>query len=196
MAEEQGLVTYTVLPATRAEVEVETNEALGLVEVLKGWTIETEEDAAQGAEVLKEAGSRWKALDEKRKKAVTPAVQAQREINDLFRGALQAWDEAKRRTKVLLTDRVQRIEEANRAAARAVAAGDASALGKIAPAPEQPKGLAQGNKVEIKILDFDLIPREYLCVDMSALKVAARAGKPAPPGVEFRWVKDVRSTGK
>ncbi len=186
MTEEAGrMVTYVILPTTRGEVEVSTGQATELLGVLRTWKIETPEEEAQGAALLQEAHKQHKDLDDQRKEASKPALAAQREINNLFRPAINAWNEAKTLTKRLLTEAAARKEEANRAALAEVAKGHVEAMAQVAPAQAPPKGVAYRNEVEIKIIDENAIPREFLCIDWSALKIAAREGKPAPAGVEF-----------
>jgi hypothetical protein len=185
MSEEDRMVTYVILPTTRSAVEVLTNQATELLGVLKDWKIETAEDEAQGAALLQEAHKQHKELDAKRKEAGAPALMAQREVNDLFRPAINAWNDAKNTTKRLLTEAAARKEAANRAALEEAAKGNVEAMQQLIPAQAPPAGVAYRDKFDIKIIDEDAIPREWLCIDWSALKIAAREGKPAPAGVEF-----------
>jgi hypothetical protein len=193
MSEEERLVTYVILPTTRSEVEVLTKQATELLSVLKNWKIETPEEEAQGAALLQEAHERHKELDAKRREAGAPALAAQREINDLFRPAINAWNDAKNRTKLLLTEAAARKEAANRAALEEAAKGNVDAMRQLVPTQAPHKGVAYRDKFHIKIIDEDAIPREYLCIDMSALKIAAREGKPAPPGVQFVRVTEAQA---
>jgi len=53
-------------------------------------------------------------------------------------------------------------------------------------------GTAVQNVLEVHVVDAAAVPREFMIVDMAALKALARAGGKAPAGVEFRRVSKVR----
>lgn len=192
---EERIATYTMLPATTQQIEESVATAQKLLTILDKWTLDTPEEEKKAASLLTSAHGKWKELDALRKKVVSPAVQAQRTVNDHFRPALQAWDQVKNRAKQLLAQAVKAREAVNQANLEAVAAGNSTALAKIKPV-EAPAGVSYRDEVQINIIDFDLIPREYLAVDWSALKILAREGKPAPPGVEFVRATKVVPTGR
>ncbi len=193
MPEDEGrLATYVILPAARGDVQKSADEAAELVKVLNTWDIVTPEDEEQAAGLLKEAHDRYKVLEQQRKEVVGPAVAAQKEINDLFRVATSGWNEAKGIVKRKLSELEARRQAENRRLLEEAAKGDAAALQKVQPAKPAPSGVAYRDEIKIEIVDENLIPREYLCIDWSALKIAARTGKPAPPGVEFRVVSKAR----
>jgi hypothetical protein len=193
MSEDEGrLATYVILPAARGQIMESANEAAQLLSVLKDWEIVTAADEEQAASLLSETHERHKALEKQRKEVVGPAVAAQREINDLFRVATKGWNDAKDLVKLKLTHLAARRQEEQRKLLEQAAQGDGAALAKMEPKPPAPAGVAYRPEVEIKIVDENAIPREYLCIDWSALKIAAREGKPAPPGVEFRVVDKAR----
>jgi hypothetical protein len=190
--EEVRVATYTILPASREVITAEFTQAQELLEVLASWEITTAEDEEQAGLILQETHERHKALEAKRKEAVAPAVAAQKEINDLFRAAVKAWSDAKQTTKHLLNEAAARREEANRAKLAEAARGNAAALQDVEPV-RPPAGAAYRDEIKINILDEDLIPREYLSIDWSALKRDARKGLPAPPGVEYIRQTTVRA---
>jgi hypothetical protein len=180
---EEQMGTYTIVPAVRGEIEEAKAEADALLAALDSWQITSAEDEEQAGQIMKIAHERAKNLDAQRKKVVTPAVTAQRDINALFKPAIDAWTAAKNKANALLTAVVRARESANRDALAKAAGGDAAALGavqEIAPT----SGTALRDEIEIKIIDESLIPREYLCIDWSALKLAAKKGLQVP-GVEF-----------
>lgn len=192
---EEAIATYTMLPATSKEVDASRQLAESLLQVLDGWTITTTEDEGKASALLTSAHARWKELDALRKKVAKPAFDAQKTINDHFRPALTAWKKAKSEAQRVLAEAVERREAANQARVESAAVGNAAALAQIEEVAP-PSGVSYREEVDIKIIDFDAIPREYLTVDWSHLKILVKEGKPAPPGVEFRRKAKVVPTGR
>lgn len=192
---EQMLGTYTVLPMVRSEIEAATAQVARLLEALAGWTLTTPEDEEQAAQLLTKAHKRWKELEAVRKKALQPALTAQRDINDFFRPALDGWESVKDRVKKLLNEAVRAREAANQALLLQASKGDGAALAQVQETAP-PSGIGYRDEVEIVIDDFDSIPRDCLTVDWSKLKIMARLGQPAPPGVRFVLKKKTVVAGR
>lgn len=179
---DQKLTTYTVLPAVK--MKEATNKARGLLAALQTWDVVDAATEAQAGELLKQTHGEIKALDKLRLEVGKPARDAQKDINAFFEPPLKAYKEAKGLIKRKLEAHKRAIEQANRAAAEEAARGNIDALGEIVP-DAAPAGVRYQDELVIKVVDFGKVPREYLCVDMSALKILARAGGEAPPGVVF-----------
>lgn len=192
---EKHLGTYTILPTTSKEIEESRQTAERLLAVIEQWNITTPEEEQQAAQVMTGAHERWKALEKLRKQAVTPAVQAQRDINGHFKPALNAWASAKQLAQKKMADSIRVREEANKARIAAAADGNAGALAQVKQIIP-PAGVSYRGETKIEIMDFDEIPREYLTVDWSKLKIMARKGEPAPPGVRFTQQPRVVPTGR
>jgi len=182
---DEKLATYVVLPKEKTAVEASVKEVEALLSVLGTWSIKTEADEVQAAGLMKEAHARGLTLERQRKHAVAPAVIAQKTINDLFRPAIKGWAEAKTITKRLLTEAVAKREEANRACLAAAASGDTAALQELQTATPAAAGIAYRDDIHIEITDVNAVPREYMCVDWSRLKILAKKGGTAPEGVRF-----------
>jgi hypothetical protein len=192
---EEITTTWAMLPATSKQVEESVALATQLQTVLEHMAVTTTEDEQNIANVVKEAHGRWKELDALRKSVTKPAVDAQRTINDHFKPALTAWDKAKKTGQRLLNDAAERREAANQARIEAAAAGSKVALAQIEETTP-PAGMQHRREVDIEVVDFDVVPREYLAVDWSKLKIMAKKGEPPPPGVVFHYQTKVVPTGR
>jgi len=192
---EEPIATYTVLPATSAEVAASRETAENLIKVLESWAVETPEDEEKASAILASAHQRFKELDALRKKVAKPAFDAQKTINAHFKPALDAWKQAKTRVQRIMAEAVERREAANQARIALAAKGDAAALAQV-ESIEAPSGVSYREEVDIQIVDFDKIPRDCLTVDWSKLKIMVKNGEPAPPGVEFVRKKKVVPTGR
>lgn len=187
--------SFTVLPTTSQQIQTELETAQRLLGVLQNWQLATPEDVTKAGNLLTGAHTRWKELDAIRKSVSQPAYDAQKTINDHFRPALQAWLQAKNETKRVLQEYRQVQEAANQARIEAAAAGNAAALAQVQPV-EPPAGVSYQEDIDIQVTDFNLIPREWLTVDWSKLKIAARTGQAPPLGVTFTRKPKVAVTGR
>jgi len=185
---DQRITTYTDLPAVR--IKEKTEEAQNLCQVLSTLEIRDPEQADQFGTLLKEVHREITELDTLRKDVGKPAREAQKDINDFFKPAIQAFGKAKDLLKEKLRDYVQSVQEANQETLERVSQGDGAALARVVP--EAPAaGTAMRKRLRIIVKNFAVIPREYLCVDYSALKILAKSGGEEPPGVQFVWEDDV-----
>lgn len=192
---EERIATYVILPATREEITESLEMAQHLCNVLEHWTIKTPEDELSAAELLKSTHKRWKDLDTLRQSVTKPALDAQRTINDFFRPVLKEWLEAKNQTKRIMAQAVTERQVENQRSIEAAAQGSVEALAQIKD-NTPPAGVSYQEEMKIEIEDFDKIPREYLAVDWSKLKIMAKAGEKAPPGVRFERRPRVVVTGR
>jgi translation initiation factor 2B subunit (eIF-2B alpha/beta/delta family) len=183
------LPTYAILPATQAEVEVERQAAEQYLQMLESGTIDTPEDEKMVASVMATAHQRHKRLEELRLETGKPARDLQQAINDHFRGALTTWAKAKAKARDLLAE----AERERRAEAQAAME---AARPEAIPAPvEKPKEIRYHDELEIKVIDFDAVPREYLTVDWSAVRLAYASGKTVP-GMSAELVRRPVLTGR
>jgi hypothetical protein len=186
-SKEQQLGTYVAVPLTSSEIKESVAEGEGLQELAREWVLDSIEEENEAGEMFKAAHDEWKRLDDLRKKATTPALDAQRTINALFKPALDAWKGAKLGMQRLLSDAAAVREAENQRRLHEAAAGDATALTKMV-AEEPPKGTTYKKKWKVHVDDFDALPREFTCIDWSALQIHADKGLPAPPGVRFELI--------
>jgi hypothetical protein len=185
---DQRITTYTDLPSVQIQAKVD--EANELLQVLETVEVQGPEQADQLGGLLKEVHREIKDLDTLRKEVGKPAREAQKDINDFFKPAIQAYTQAKDLVKEKLEAYARRVQEENQSALEQTAQGDTAALARIVP--EAPAaGTSTRKELRIEVVNIDRIPREYLCVDYSALKILAKNGGEAPPGVEFRWIEKV-----
>lgn len=181
--------TYAILPATQAEVEAERQAAEQYLQMLESGTIDTPEDEQMVASVMATAHQHHKRLEGLRLETGKPVRDLQQAINDHFRGALTTWAKTKAKARDLLA-----VAERGRRA-EAQAAMEASEPEAI-PAPvEKPREIRYHDELEIKVVDFDAIPREYLTVDWSAVRLAYSAGKTVP-GMSAELVRKPVLSGK
>jgi len=170
------LATYTDLP--RVPVVEAEKKASELLEVLETFTITDPEDVEVLGTLLKEVHTELKELDKLRLVATKPAREAQRDINAFFAGAKNSLSAAKSKIKKLLDDHRRKVAEQNAKAMETLSQGQPAA---VVPVPV----MKTRQELQVEIIDAEKVPREYLCIDLPALKALAKAGGEAPPGVRF-----------
>lgn len=183
------------LALARAAVVAEQADAQASLAVLRDFSIENDDDQAFAAELLLEVKARHTALDEKRKTITGPMNVALRNVNGLFKPALDALLGCERELKGHITGYLARKEAANRAALAAAAASatEEQATQAMAIVSESaPMAGVRVSKVWVfEVINVDLVPAEYWSVDMAKIMEAmresiARDGEPEPiPGVRF-----------
>ena len=179
MQNDNRITTYTDLPVV--PVRETEHKAKALLESLEGFAIVTEADAGMAGELLREVHRELKDLDKLRLEAGKPAREAQKDINAFFQPALKALGTAKGKLKKIIDDHRVTVAEQNAKALEILSQGQAAPMVPVVDVP----GTRTRQDVEVKVIDVDKIPREYMCVDWSALKILAKSGGEAPPGVEF-----------
>lgn len=184
---------------TLALIESKAPELTSLVEVLP---LATPEDVAVATDVLRQVKTLEKALEVERKALVEPLKREASDIDARYREPRRALE----RIESLLKSRIAEVHaEAERArtaallaASTAAQAGDhagatAAIVEAAAPPPETP-GVTVRYKWAAVTTDITRIPREYMTVDVEALRRVAQAagGGPTPPptipGVE--WIRE------
>ena len=173
------ITTCTDLPILPVR-ETERKAAM-LLESLGDFAIVTPADAEVAGELLQEVHRELKELDKLRLEVGRPAREAQKDINNFFAPVIKALNTAKSRIKLIIDEHRREVAEQNAAAMEILSQGQAAPM---VPRVDVP-GTRTRQDVEVKVIDVDKIPREYMCVDWSALKILAKSGAEAPPGVEF-----------
>lgn len=179
---EDRIGTWVKLPEV-AMAEART-EAAGVVALLPDFHITDAKTADDAGSLRRDMHDKHKALDALRLETGKPAREAQGVINEFFRQALGDYSKAKALLGQKLSAYQVEQERSRREAMVAVAQGNAEALALTVPPPPV-EGVAMRNTVDIRVVDIDLMPREFLCADMSKLKILERSGGDPPPGVEF-----------
>lgn len=188
-----------VLEKQQTEKENIDTKRVEIEEILSGfqnYVIEDDEDYELVAEGLKEIKGISKEIEERRKKITQPINGALREFNSWFKPAQTLLMTTESFLKRMLAEYVSEKEKQSRLAM--LAASQASQAGDFDAAHEAAKGIverptAQGithvRYFDYEIEDFEKVPRAFLAVDHSAVKIYIKnAGKdePAPiPGIRF-----------
>jgi hypothetical protein len=162
--------------------DVEAQSYLNLL----NFEVRDEDDNRLAAETLRHVKERISAVEAERKKISVPLNAALKAVNDLFRPARQKLEECERQLKSKIAAYLSARDAANRVALAAAAAaptpelaGDAlAAIERAAP----PEGVSVRTVWRFKIVDENLVPREYCSPDPKKI-AAAEIG--TVPGVEF-----------
>lgn len=186
--------TVLVSEDVKAEIMAEAKTKDEIMTELARLTIDSPEALEIAGEGTKIVKGWWKEFEERRTAVTKPINAALREVNGWFK-PIQAKFEAaeqdlKRKMTTYTLAQRKAQEEAMRAAAVAVQAGDAdtaaSYIGALAPAP-----VAQGVSIrkvwKHRVVDAAKVPREFLMVnDAAIVATIPKTGSPeAIPGVEF-----------
>lgn len=143
-----------------------------------GWVIQSDAQAEQIGEMLKDVKRRWKALEDVRKSITGPLVNAQRNANAFFARGLDPLAELERALKTALG-----VYEAKKEAARLEAIKTAAIV--PAPAPKL-NGITTRTVRRWRIKDPDKVPRQFCSPDADKINEHVRnGGIEAIPGVEF-----------
>jgi hypothetical protein len=167
--------------------------------------IESEDVAAVVRSVRDEMHRRIQDLEEKRKGVTAHLVAATNAVNALFRPVREPLEALKALCKERLdaweTSKIA-AERAAQAAARALAAqGQVNAAAVVLEAGQAQASTApRAWEVDMPNVDFDQVPREYLTVDWSKVKIHCRTYAkseeiPAVPGIPFKRVGVTRAGG-
>jgi len=176
-----------------ADRQEETNE---IIEAYKDFEIEDDEDYEVVAEGLKEVKRIYKELEERRKTVSKPLLEAKRNLDSWFKPAtdllLRTERDLKRKINEYTRKKKEQSKLAMEAAAKASREGDFDAAHEaskqIVELPTA-SGITVTSYYDYVVEDFDQIPREFLCVDHSAVNIHIKnAGKSKPkavPGIRF-----------
>jgi hypothetical protein len=180
MADEQteALTAILVTPPRRASLrEAEAEASAEVLAGLRAYPCETPDDEAALADILHSVKARAKEVEEMRTTITGPLNAAKRAVDGLFKPALSAMAEAEAIIKSKLAGAHERREAANRArleaAAASARAGDTMAasrsLAEVSTA--KPEGVSFRCTWTHVVEDVALVPREWLTVDGSKVKI-------------------------
>lgn len=180
-------------------------ENVEFLEVVKGYVIQTDEEYADAAELLKVVKHKHKVLDEERTISVKPLNDEVKEINNWFKPALDRLKECETELKKIMgsyslakQQEQQRIlAEAAKAAEEALVTAsnpqqNVMALVQQATAAQAPKvaGVSVSRVWKWELVDPAQVPMEYWSIDASKLDAAVKGGTREIPGV--RVYEDAR----
>jgi hypothetical protein len=187
-------------------VQVETEEKKELaksaasyeqiIEELRGFEIEDDDDFQFASDTLKHIKTFYKEIEAKRKKVTDPLNQALKEFRSWYKPSLDLLSEGERILKKSIGDyslkKEREREEQMRKIAEASQKGDFDgahiAAQNIVETPAA-RGISSTRAWDYKVLDLSEVPREWLTLDHSKVKIHIKnAGKNKPeavPGIEF-----------
>lgn len=185
-------MTTNEIALARREVESQT-ELHDSLQFIEAFTIINQEDQEFAAQVLREVKEKYTELEKKRTSITKPMNVALREVNNLFRPIKEALERGEKLLKRKIADYQLEQEQRNTAALQAAAAAAEPEEAQEALAEvevvESPKGVNVRYVWRAKIVNEDLLPREYLTPDVRKIEAHARdAGDAEPfaiPGVLF-----------
>lgn len=187
-------------------VKVETEEKVELakrkagfdeiVEEIENLEIQDDEDYEFASDTLRAVKALSKEIEARRKKVTGPIHQALEEFRSWYRPPLQVLAKAEKQLKEKIGSYALKKEQEREAQMRAVAAasqkGDfdaAHAASRSLAEVPQVKGISFRREWRYEITDFEKVPREFLTLDHSAIRLHIKnAGKDAPeaiPGLAF-----------
>ena len=179
----------------REAAAIKAEEAKEVLEGLKDFTIEDTEDLELATDVLKDVKRNLKEITAQKESATKPINQALLQIRSWFKPALDVLEATERMLKSRIEDYHKRVEEQSRRAMAETAA--ASQAGDFDGAHEAAKGIVTVPKIDgvslsytwdYEIVDLSQVPRDYLALDHSKVRIYLRGKKeePAPiPGLKF-----------
>jgi hypothetical protein len=182
-------IEVVVGPQPPAELATVQADAEGLLEELKAFVVESNDDLHLAAEVLSDVKGKSKRLDEMEKSATRPLNESLKTIRAWFRPAKEGLLMIEQAIKSAI-GRFELSQAEKRQAALAQLGGAASsseAATALATLNEAQVSTVQGLSTrmvwDFVVTDANLVPREYLSVDESKLRHAVRAGARSIPGV-------------
>lgn len=196
MGKAEVVEAFEKQPTEQQIIEEKQEEAAEIIEAFKNFEIEDDDDYEVVGEGLKEIKKISKDLETRRKTITQPINVALREFNSWFKPAQEVLQNTERVLKKRLAEYVRKREEQSRlameAAAQAGQKGDFDAAHEAAKGiVERPelKGITHTRWYDYEIEDLDQVPRRFLSLDHSAVKIYIKnSGKeePAPvPGLRF-----------
>lgn len=183
-------------PSEQQQIATRKGEVEDILEAFKDFQIEDDGDYEVVAEGLQEVKRIAKDLEQRRKTITQPINGALREFNSWFKPAQTVLENTERVLKRRLAEYETLKAEQSRLAMLAAAA--ASQAGDFDAAHEASKGIVElpsahgithSRYYDYEITDISKVPREFLAVDHSAVKIYIKnAGKDCPqsiPGIKF-----------
>lgn len=180
----------------KQELATKKVEYVAILSEFRKLAIEDDEDFKDASKYLREVKSIAKDIDKRRKKITDPLNTALKEFRSWYKPVLDTLEVCEKVLKEKIGAYSLKKEQAREEAMRQIAA--ASQVGDFAAAHEASQSLedmptADGISVSPKwtwtVEDFEQIPREFLCLDQSAIKLHVKACSPnnptAIPGLKF-----------
>jgi hypothetical protein len=170
------------------------------LEVVKGYVIQSDNEYADAAELLKIVKHKFKVLDEERTVSVKPLNDEVKEINAWFKPALDRLKDCEGELKRIMgayslakQQEQQRIlaEAAKAAEAALVTASDPQAnvmaLVQQATEAQAPRvaGVSVSRVWRWELVDAEQVPSDYWSIDPAKLDAAVKAGARDIPGVRI-----------
>lgn len=180
-------------------------ENVEFLEVMKGYVIQSDDEYADAAELLKVVKHKFKVLDEERTISVKPLNDEVKEINAWFKPALDRLKECEVELKKIMgayslakqQEQQRLLAEASKAAEAAlVTASDPQAnvmaLVQQATDAQAPRvaGVSVSRVWKWELVDPSQVPSDYWSIDPAKLDAAVKAGAREIPGV--RVYEDAR----
>jgi hypothetical protein len=182
------------------ETQDETSSAVFVLNELKDLPVRTNEEITMASELLVDVKGRYKRLEERLHEITKPLNAALKSARDLFRPAMNAYEEAEQVLKQKIGAAHAAIAESNRRAmleAQArLAQGDAHAAALAATAiVERPRveGVRVQEVLTYRVVDVTLVPRDFLVVDDKKVRAhIAKFGEGAViPGIVVEKAQQV-----
>lgn len=182
MSEDQ---TFVLAQREAQAQAAKAEEWLGL---LRGFTIQNDDQQEQVAGVLRDVKARYKEIEDKRTEITKPLNQALRAVNDLFRPPKQRFEELERLLKDKIKLYLDAKHRANEERLRQVAAAQTPAMAQlglstVAPV-EPPQGVSVRKVWRFVVEDESLVPREFCSPDPKKIG-AVDPTTTQIPGVRF-----------
>jgi len=159
-----------ILASTQSIIAEAVIEAKDYLKLLDEFKITDEDTSALALELAQEVHEKHKEYDNARLELGRPYAEAKKAIDELFKPLLKTLFNAKNIAKNKVHAWTAAQEEAKR---KAIEEGNFEKTELLAEADvKQEVTLTPCWAWEVS--DFDAVPREYLCVDISAVKIAIK----------------------
>jgi predicted DNA-binding protein len=200
------VVELSVEQGEQQEMLVRAQQYQQELVALQEFQIEDAEDFSTASEILREVKSIAKEVESRRRKVTDPLNAAIKEFGKWYKPALDTLLTMEGVLKSKISEYTERQRVANEAAMRAAAA--AARAGNFEAAHEASKGIVEEARAQgittrevwqYEIEDLSQVPREYLALDHSAVKIylkqAGAEPKPIPGLRFFKQVNVIARTG-
>lgn len=143
-------------------------------------------------QALGQVKTQLKYWEDKRKRLTKPFLDTKREVDSWFKPILDAFKESERILKSKVSEYNRRAEQEQKAALASIeqahAQQDTTALRAAASRLAPPPSLENVSKRRVwdwRLVDANVVPREYLTIDRDAVIRAIKSGARAIPGLEI-----------
>jgi hypothetical protein len=172
------------------------------LEQLRAIPCETPQQKQMFADFLTKIRDIRSTLEEERTKITKPLLESKKQVDTLFKNADRPWEDCEKltRSKIQTFDQAVLDRRLQAEAEAREAATPSEALRALQSAPEkvEVEGVGGGEEWEALVIDEAAIPREWLTIDWSKVKIHCREHKrssviPSVPGFEFKRKATVRA---